>query len=138
MVKRAEREDAKEHPSSHGEIPANDITNPDEIDPKQKKDGDMSDWQKDYSVNDIGGARQDPGAVVVTVQSDRPEDFDIKEIADVLGVDENSESVKMITDFWDHFMDILDNPEDKEKQDDPILSLLGELLGNERGHGSKK
>lgn len=134
MVKRAEREDAKEHPSSHSEIPANDINNPDEIDPHQKKDGDMSDWQKDFSVNDIGGSRQDPGAVVVTVQSDRPEDFDIKDIADVLGVDENSEPVKLVTDFWDHFMDHVDKPEKERNSKDPLLSLLDELIGNERGH----
>jgi hypothetical protein len=138
MTKRSEREDAKEHPSSHSEIPANDISNPDAIDPKQKKDGDMSDWQKDFSVNDIGGARQDPGAVVVTVQSDRPEDFDIKEIADVLGVEKESESVKLVTDFWDHFMDHINKPEKERDSKDPLLSLLGELLGNERKDGSPK
>jgi len=135
-VKNAERDDADEHPSSHSEIPANDITDPDKIDPHQKKEDDNSDWQKDYSVNDIGGSKQDPGAVVVTVSHDQ-EPFSVEEIADIFGVDKDSEPVKLISDFWDHFMDHVDQPEHERDNDDPILSLLKELLGNERDNGSK-
>lgn len=135
-VKNAEREDADEHPSSHSEIPANDITDPDQIDPHQKKEDDDTNWQKDFSVNDIGGAKQDPGAVVVTVSNDQ-EPFSVEEIADIFGVDKDSEPVKLISDFWDHFMDHVDQPEHERDNDDPILSLLKELLGNERDNGSK-
>lgn len=36
-VKSSDLDDANEHPSSHSEIPADDITDPDRIDPHQKK-----------------------------------------------------------------------------------------------------
>lgn len=135
-IKRSDLDDAREHPSSHSEIPAEDITDPDKIDPHQKKEDDNSDWQKDYSVNDIGGAKQDPGAVVVTISHDS-EPFSVDEISDMFGVDKDSEPVKLITDFWDHFMDHVDKPEHERDNDDPVLSLLKELLGNERDNGSK-
>ena len=55
----------------------------------------------------------------------------------MFGVDKDSEPVKLITDFWDHFMDHVDKPEHERDNDDPVLSLLKELLGNERD-GSKE
>lgn len=73
---------------------------------------------------------------MVTVSKDA-EPFSVDEIADMFDVDKDSEPVKLITDFWDHFMDHVDKPEHERDNDDPVLSLLKELLGNERDNGSK-
>lgn len=127
----------KETPTSHGEIPADDITDPEKIDPHEKNDGDNKDWQKDFSVNGMGGADQDPGAVVVTVTDDNPIDEpSIKEIGNLLGLKDDSEPMKMINDFFDHFVDLSEKP-DEHKEADPILSLLRKLISNERDNGSK-
>lgn len=42
-------------PTSQDHVPSNDTEDPEQVDPKEKNDGDNKDWEKDFSVNGDGG-----------------------------------------------------------------------------------
>lgn len=47
--------DDSSSPTSQDHIPSNDTEDPEQVDPKEKNDGDNKDWEKDFSVNGDGG-----------------------------------------------------------------------------------